>query len=91
LFDEEFTEQILDRGRIEDGEVFQNFFKKTNQSPFQGWLIEMGKRMAKHLPVRHMLHMGLALFFKPKTKSWGRTGEVLRKYVEEQKEAAQHG
>jgi len=28
--------------------------------------------------------------FKPKTKSWGRTGEVLKQYVREQKEAA-HG
>jgi heterodisulfide reductase subunit C len=91
LFDEEFTEQILDRGKIEDGEVFQNFFKKTNQSPFQGWLIEMGKRMVKHLPISHLFHMGMHSIFKPKTKSWGRTGEVLRKYVEEQKEAAQHG
>jgi heterodisulfide reductase subunit C len=32
--------------------------------------------------------MGWALVFKPRTKSWGRTGEVLRKYVEEQRRAA---
>jgi heterodisulfide reductase subunit C2 len=28
--------------------------------------------------------------FTPKTKSWGKTGEVLQAYVREQKEAA-HG
>jgi heterodisulfide reductase subunit C len=32
--------------------------------------------------------MGLAMVFKPRTKSWGRTGEVLRQYVEEQKAKA---
>ena len=29
LFDEEFTRQCLERGRIEDSEVMFNFFKKT--------------------------------------------------------------
>ena len=90
LFDEEFTEQILERGRIEDGEVLQNFYKKTNQSLFQDWIVEMGKRMMKHLPFSHLMHMGLASVFKPRTKSWGKTGEVLREYVREQKEARQH-
>jgi heterodisulfide reductase subunit C len=28
------------------------------------------------------------MVFKPRTKSWGRTGEVLRQYVEEQKAKA---
>jgi heterodisulfide reductase subunit C len=32
--------------------------------------------------------MGWALVFKPRTKSWGRTGEVLQAYVEEQKRLA---
>ncbi|MFA9459877.1 4Fe-4S dicluster domain-containing protein [Thiohalorhabdus methylotrophus] len=90
LFDEEFTEQILERGRIEDGEVLKNFYKKSNQSLFQEWIVEMGKRMVKHLPFSHLMHMGLASVFRPKSKSWGKTGEVLREYIREQKEARQH-
>jgi heterodisulfide reductase subunit C len=31
------------------------------------------------------------MLFKPRTRSWGRTGEVLREYVEEQKRAAHAG
>lgn len=89
-FDEVFWEQIEKRGRIEDTEVMMDFFKKTRQSLFQPWLIEMAKRMMKHLPMKMGIGMGLNMVFKPKTKSWGRTGKVLQQYVQEQKEAA-HG
>ena len=50
-------------------------------------------RMMKFLnrmPFGASLRMGLAMLFKPRTKSWGRTGEVLAQYVKEQKELA-HG
>ena len=90
IFDEEFTEQIYAHGRIEDSKVLKNFLTKTGQPLIQGWLVEMTKRMMKHLPVAHGLRMGMNLVFTPKTKSWGRTGEVLQAYVREQKEAA-HG
>jgi heterodisulfide reductase subunit C len=108
VFDEEFTRQCLERGRIEDTEVLANFFKKTNQDLVQlatkGWLGIMVARMNKwtelrqgrvfrflaRMPVTGPLKMGLAMVFKPKTKSWGRTGEILRQYVEEQKRVA-HG
>ena len=89
-FDHVFWEQIEKRGRIEDTEVMSDFFKKTGQSLFQSWVIEMSKRMMKHLPVKMGIGMGLNMVFKPKTKSWGRTGKVLQQYVQEQKEAA-HG
>ena len=108
IFDEEFSRQCLDRGRIEDTEVMSNFFKSTKQDIVQmalhGWLGIFVARMNKwtelkkgnigkflsRAPIMHPLHMGLAIVFKPKTKSWGRTGEVLRQYVKEQKEMA-HG
>ena len=109
-FDEEFTRQCLERGRIEDTEVIQNFFKKTGQDLVQlvktGWLGIMVARMNKwpllregrigaflaRMPIAGPLQMGLAMVFKPRTKSWGRTGEVLRQYVEEQKaKAGTHG
>ena len=90
VFDEEFWEQIEQRGRIEDSAVLQNFFKKTGQELKQEWLVEMVKRLIKHLPISHLIHSAMHVVFKPKTKSWGRTGEVLKQYVREQKEAA-HG
>lgn len=89
-FDNEFWEQIEKRGRIEDSAVLQNFFKKTGQALMQDWFVEMVKRMMKHLPITHLIHSGLAVVFPPKTKSWGKTGDVLAAYVKEQKESA-HG
>lgn len=89
-FDEEFWDQISARGRIEESSIMQNFFKKIGQDIKQDWLIEMVKRMIKHLPVTHLFHSAMHVVFKPKTKSWGKTGDVLRAYVKEQKEAA-HG
>lgn len=90
VFDEEFWEEIAERGRIEDSEVLKNFFNKTGQSLMQDWMVEMVKRMIKHLPFKHLFRSGKHAVFHPKTKSWGRTGEVLNAYVKEQKEAA-HG
>lgn len=108
IFDEEFTRQCLERGRIEDSEVMSNFFKNSKQDMMQmalhGWLGIFVARMNKwtelrqgnvmrflsRTPIMHSLHMGLSMFIKPKTKSWGRTGDVLTQYVKEQKELA-HG
>ncbi|HKK05535.1 MAG TPA: 4Fe-4S dicluster domain-containing protein [Gammaproteobacteria bacterium] len=90
IFDEEFLDQVYKTGRIEDSHVMMHFFKKTKQPLMQEWLVEFVKRMIKHLPVTQLMKMGLNFVFTPKTKSWGRTGEVLKQYVREQKEAA-HG
>ncbi|AGA34882.1 CoB--CoM heterodisulfide reductase subunit C [Thioalkalivibrio nitratireducens DSM 14787] len=90
IFDEEFTDQVYDYGRIEDSKVMKNFFKESGQPLVQGWLVEFTKRMIKRLPVAHLVRLGTNVVFTPKTKSWGKTGEVLKAYVREQKEAA-HG
>jgi heterodisulfide reductase subunit C2 len=105
-FDEEFTRQCLERGRIEDTEVIMNFLRQTKQDIVElvrkGWLGIMIARMnnlplLRHgrigaflarLPVLGPLKMGWAMLIKPRTKAWGRTGEVLRQYVEEQKALA---
>jgi len=50
----------------------------------KGHIVKFMMRM----PVRHPLHMGWALIFKPRTRGWGRTGAVLAAYVEEQKRLA---
>jgi heterodisulfide reductase subunit C2 len=67
-----------------------DFFKKTKQPLIQEWLKVFMMRMIKYLPVAQLMKMGLNTVFTPKTKSWGKTGEVLAAYVREQKEAA-HG
>lgn len=89
-FDETFWEEVYHTGRIEDAAVVVGFFKRTNQPLVQEWLVLLGQRMTKYLPVSQLLKMGLNFIVTPRTKSWGKTGEVLKAYVEEQKEAA-HG
>lgn len=91
IFDEEFLEQVYDTGRMEDTRLLLGFLRKTKQPMAQAWLIEFMKRLMRHLPIRFMMHMGLHLVFKPRTKSWGRTGQVLRDYVREQKAMAHAG
>jgi heterodisulfide reductase subunit C len=68
----------------------------------KGWLRTLIERMNKlallrdgklgafiaRFPLKHGMKMGLAMVFKPRTKSWGRTGEVLSAYVEEQQKLA---
>lgn len=106
LFDEEFTRQCIERGRIEDSEVLFNFLKTTGENVValvkKGWLGTLIRRMNNlpllqqgrygaflaRLPMTQGLKMGWALVFKPRTKSWGRTGEVLQAYVAEQKKLA---
>jgi heterodisulfide reductase subunit C len=106
LFDEEFTRQCLERGRIEDSEVLFNFLKATKQDVMRllraGWLGTLIERMNNlhllrrgrvgaflaRLPIVQDLKMGWALLVKPRTKSWGKTGEVLRQYVAEQQRLA---
>ena len=111
VFDEEFTRQCIERGRIEDMEVLTGFFGKTDMA--HGLLDALRKlswfrlavfrqtklsdllngRIMKffdRMPLGASLRMGVAIVFKPRTKSWGRTGEVLAQYVKEQKELA-HG
>ena len=88
IFDEEFTDQIYQTGRIEDTHVLMGFFRKTGQPLLQDWLMDFGLRLAKHLPFAQLFRMGKNMLLPPKTQSWGRTGEVLRQYVQEQKEAA---
>jgi len=109
-FDEEFTRQCLERGRIEDSEVMFNFFKRTGENVVAlvktGWLGVFMARMGNlpllrerrigafltRLPIVGPVKMGLAMIFKPRTRSWGKTGDVLRAYVEEQKRKAHaHG
>ncbi len=72
VFDEVFSEQVFQRGKIEEGRVMQRFFKRTGQDLRQPWLIEMVKRMLRHLPVTMLTKLGLATVVAPSTSGWSR-------------------
>ena len=89
IFDEEFTEQVIATGKIEEGRVIRRFFAKTGQPLLQDWLVEMVKRVARRLPFKQGIAMGLAAVFRPQTRGWGRARDAITEYVHEQ-EALQH-
>ena len=84
LFDEEFSEQVVATGKIEDGRVIRNFFAKTGQPLMQDWLVEMVKRVARRLPFRQGIAMAFATVFQPRTRKWSKARAALGEYVHEQ-------
>jgi heterodisulfide reductase subunit C len=84
LFDEVFSEQVFATGKIEEGRTLRNFFKRTGQPLMQDWVVEMVKRMIRHLPIRLLTIMGLANFIRPRTKGWGPARAAIEEYVHEQ-------
>jgi heterodisulfide reductase subunit C len=84
VFDEVFSEQVFERGKIEEGRVMQRFFKRTGQDLRQPWLIEMVKRMLRHLPVTMLTKLGLATVVAPSTSGWSRARAAIDEYVHEQ-------
>jgi heterodisulfide reductase subunit C len=89
LFDEVFSEQVFATGKIEESRTIRRFFKRTGQKLGQGWLIEMAKRMARGLPIKLGMMMGLATVFQPRTSGWAKARAAMAEYVEEQ-EQKQH-
>ena len=84
IFDEEFHEQVVATGRIEEGRVIRNFFAKTGQPLRQDWLVAMVKRVARRLPIKQGFMMGLAALFRPRTRGWAKAQAAITEYVEEQ-------
>jgi heterodisulfide reductase subunit C len=84
VFDEVFSEQVFETGKIEDGRVVMQFFKRTGQALRQPWLEEMVRRMLRHLPLGLMTRMGLAALVAPKTRGWGAARGAIGEYVAEQ-------
>jgi len=84
VFDEVFSEQVFERGKIEEGRVMQRFFKRTGQSLTQEWLVEMVKRMLRHLPVAMLTKLGLATLVAPSTSGWSGARAAIGAYVHQQ-------
>ena len=85
-FDEVFTEQVVKTGKIEESRTIRRFFARTNQGLFQDWMVEMVKRLLRHLPVGMLTRMGLATFVAPRTSNWGPAANAIQEYIDEQHE-----
>ena len=81
-FDEAFSAQVFATGRIEEGRLVRSFFARTRQALFQDWLVEMGKRLLRHLPVRLLLRLGCASVVRPRTRGWDGARAALEDYVD---------
>lgn len=83
IFDDVFTEQVVDTGKIEEGRVMRWFFQRTGQSLYQEWVIELFKRLSMHLPIKLLMTLGLANVFRPHTKNWEKSRAAIKEYVED--------
>ena len=86
IFDEVFSEQVFETGKIEDGRVIKRFFKRTGQALRQPWMEEMVKGMLRNLPIGLLTRMGLATLVAPRTKDWGDARAAIMEYVEEREQ-----
>ena len=84
VFDEVFSEQVFETGKIEDGRVIKRFFKRTGQALRQPWMEEMVKGMLRNLPIGLLTRMGLATLVAPKTRDWDKARAAIHEYIEEQ-------
>ena len=87
IFDEVFSEQVFQTGKIEDGRVIKRFFKRSGQALLQPWMVEMVKGLLRHLPLGLLTRMGLATLIAPRTRGWDSARAAINEYVEEQQAA----
>jgi len=86
IFDDIFSEQVIETGKIEDGRTVRRFFKQTGQALLQPWLVEMVKSLLRNLPLSMLTRMGLANFITPRTSGWSGARDAMKEYVTEQEE-----
>ena len=82
-FDEEFYEQVLQTGKIEEGRLIRNFFNRTSQPLVQAWLVRLVKGLVRGLPVTLLMKMGLSTLIRPKTRNWKQSSDAIRDYMDE--------
>jgi heterodisulfide reductase subunit C len=83
IFDEVFSEQVFETGKIEDGRVIKGYFKRTGQKFPPGWMVDMVRSLLRNLPIGLLTRMGLATLVAPKTSDWSKSREAIMEYVEE--------
>lgn len=84
-FDDVFSNQVFATGKIEDGLVMRDYFKATNQSITQPWLIAMVKSLVSRMPVTLLMKLGISTVIRPRTRDWSRAREAIGEYVTERK------
>ena len=82
-FDEEFYNQVLETGKIEEGRLVRNYFARTSQPLMQNWLIQMVKNMVKGFPILLLTRLGLSTLIRPKTRDWGKSKDSIKEYLEQ--------
>lgn len=87
VFDEEFSGQVFETGRIEEGKVLRRFFARTGQPLLQEWLVALVRGLVGRLPVGLLARLGISTVFHPRTSGWGRAKGAIKEYVEERKAA----
>lgn len=80
-FDDEFYSQVLKTGKIEEGRVIRNYFRRTAQPLVQNWLVHMVRNLIRGLPILLLTKMGFATLLRPRTKNWGRTSDAITDYM----------
>ncbi|WP_127901122.1 4Fe-4S dicluster domain-containing protein [Solirhodobacter olei] len=83
LFDEVFAGQVIKTGRIEDGLVLRDFFKRTGQPLNQPWLVAMVLGLVKRFPLAYLIKLGIATIRPDRTRGWGRARDAINEYAEE--------
>jgi heterodisulfide reductase subunit C len=83
-FDEEFTDQVVATGKIEEGRILRGFFRRTKQPLVHDWMIGMVINLLKHFPIKILAAMGLATFVRPRTRNWAPARDAIKEYVTEQ-------
>ncbi len=84
-FDEEFYEQVLETGKIEEGRIIRNYFARTGQPLRQNWLIRIVINLVRGLPLTLLTRMGLATILRPRTKNWKKDREAIAELIESKK------
>jgi len=84
-FDEEFYQQVLETGKIEEGRIIRNYFNRTGQPLRQNWLIRIVLNMMRGLPLMLLTRMGLATVLRPKTRGWDKSRESIAALIEMRK------
>ena len=87
VFDEAFSEQVFETGKIEEGLVLRSFFKGTGQPLNQPWLVALVTGLVKRFPVFYLMRLGVASVLRPRTRGWGRAQGAIDDYVKERKAA----
>ncbi len=85
-FDEIFSSQVIQRGKIEEAGLIWKFFRRTGQPLFQSWLVTMSLRLASKLPIRLMMNLGFSSVFKPRTRGWTRARLAMEDYIAERQQ-----